>query len=236
MKSTVNLLQYAYENADNGLRMMLYAITNRRLFGNSEPERCAALLEQTAIWAANGLDFIQLREEDMPAREQVDLACAMLGILRQIHSRTRLLINGRPDVAIASGADGVHLPSAADELPPGDVRKIFGFVGKQPYISLSCHTLQQVETARNYGADGILFAPVFGKVIQHEEGRSEELAGSGLAMLRQACQLADPVPVFALGGVTAQNATQCLQMGAAGVAAIRMMHQPPAHWLPLVRS
>lgn len=215
---------------------MLYAITNRRLFGSGEPERCAALLQQTAIWAANGVDFIQLREKDMSAREQVDLACAMMGILRQAHSRTRLLINGRPDVAIACGADGLHLPSATDELRPGDVRNIFEFMGKQPYISLSCHTLQQVKKACTDGADGILFAPVFGKTIEHEEGRSEVLAGSGLSMLREACQLADPVPVFALGGVTAENAAQCLRMGAAGVAAIRAVHQPASLWLSLVRK
>lgn len=213
---------------------MLYAITNRRLFGNGEPERRAALLEQTAIWAANAVDFIQLREKDMSAREQVDLACAMMGTLRQARCRTRLLINGRPDVAIACGADGVHLTSAADELRPGDVRKLFESAGKQPYISLSCHNLQQVQTARNQGADGILFAPVFGKTIEQEDGRSEALAGSGLAMLREACQLADWIPVFALGGVTAENAAECLQTGAAGVAAIRTMHQPPSQWLSIL--
>lgn len=213
---------------------MLYAITNRRLFGNGEPERHAALLQQTAIWAANGVDFIQLREKDMSAREQVDLACAMMAILRQTHSRTRLLINGRPDVAIACGADGVHLPSAAGELRPGDVRNIFQCGGTQPYIGVSCHTLQDVKKACEDGADGILFAPVFGKVIQHGDGPSEELAGTGLAMLREACRLAGPVPVFALGGVTAENAAQCLRMGAAGVSAIRAMHQPASHWLSLL--
>jgi len=212
---------------------MLYAITDRRPYRGGETERRARLLEQTAIWAAHGVDLIQLRETDLPVREQVEIARAMLRIVREAGARTRLLINGRPDVAMACGADGVHLTSHPDELTPAELRNVFAGGARQPYISVSCHTLQEVEAACRHSADSILFAPVFGKVI-HDQGQSQMLPGSGLAMLEHACRVARPVPVFALGGVTAQNAAQCLHAGAAGVAAIRMMQGPPSHWLPFL--
>ena len=60
--------------------------------------------------------------------------------------------------------------------------------------------------------------------------RVQKLFGTGLALLEQACRAAAPVPVFALGGVTADNAADCLRAGAAGVAAIRLMQQPASAW------
>jgi len=54
--------------------------------------------------------------------------------------------------------------------------------------------------------------------------------GTGLVVLEQACRAAAPVPVFALGGVTAENAADCLRAGAAGIAAIRLVHEPPSVW------
>lgn len=213
---------------------MLYAITDRRLYGSGENERCVRLLEMTAIWAAHGVDFIQLREKDLPVRQQVEIARAMLQILREARTSTRLLINGRPDVAMACGADGIHLTSHAGELTPAEAGSIFAGRPTQPYISVACHTLQEVEAARTHLADSILFAPVFGKFVHQDEGPALMLLGSGLAMLEEACRVAGPVPVFALGGVTAQNAAQCLRAGAAGVAAIRLVQEPPSHWLPFL--
>lgn len=215
---------------------MLYAITDRRVFGADETVRRERLLEQTLLWAANGVAFIQLREKDLSAREQVELSRAMLGAIRGTeNSPTRLLINGRPDVALAAGADGVHLPSGPDELTPGEVRKIFAKASrsKPPVISISCHTIQEVETARRQTPDCILFAPVFEKVTADGEAAKEVFRGSGLELLRQACEMATPVPVVALGGVTAENAAQCLHAGAAGIAAIRLFQQPPSMWCNL---
>lgn len=214
---------------------MLYAITDRRLYGNDEAESSARLLDQTAIWAANGVAFLQLREKDLPVRKQVELARAMLRAIRDADSGTRLLINGRPDVALAAGADGVHLPSGSDTLSPGEVRTIFASCAKQPYISVACHTLQDVEAARERAADCILFAPVFEKNLRGDSLANQAIPGSGLEMLAQACKIAMPVPVFALGGITAKNAGLCLQAGAAGVAAIRLVQEPPQVWRRLAR-
>jgi thiamine-phosphate pyrophosphorylase len=214
---------------------MLYAITDRRLYGVNDATGRERLLEQAAVWAANGVAFIQLREKDLPARDQVELA---RGMLRAIHSaeqsRTRLLVNGRPDIALAAGADGVHLPAGADALTPSEVRFIFAAAGRRspPIISLSCHTVAELEAAGRQAADCILFAPVFEKVIrsESEEEGTQKLPGTGLAMLQEACKMAAPIPVFALGGITAENAAQCFKAGAAGIAAIRLMQEPAWVW------
>jgi len=76
------------------------------------------------------------------------------------------------------------------------------------------------EQAREDGVDAILFAPVFGKSV----GGEVVASGQGLDRLRAACQIAGPMPVFALGGVTLDNAEACLDAGAAGVAGIRLFH------------
>ena len=238
---------------------MLYAITDRRLIAESEASARVRLVELAAEWAASGVVFIQLREKDLTAREQVELARAMLraiasagrrfagdgvlagrvrsGATGQEPRATRLLVNGRADVALAAGADGVHLPAGPDALTPEEVRRIFTAAGRAqaPTISVSCHTLAEVEAARRRSADCILFAPVFEKVLRERGmtatgGASPVLPGAGLEVLQQACRAAAPVPVFALGGVTAENAADCIRAGAAGVAAIRLMQEPASVW------
>lgn len=214
-------------------RGMLYAITDRRLYAAGENARCRRLLELTDDWVGNGVAFIQLREKDLPGREQVELARAMLRIVRG--TRTRLLLNSRPDVALAARADGVHLPGGAEALTAEEVRAIFAHTGEpSPYVSVSCHTLEEVVRVREQRADVILFAPVFEKVLTGHDGGT--LPGAGLDRLRQACRAAAPTPVFALGGVTAGNAAQCLDAGAAGLAAIRLMREPATVWRDLFRS
>lgn len=210
---------------------MLYAITDRMLSGDAGANH-AQLVQNAAVWAKNGVAWIQLREKDLGTREQVALARDLLTAIRQQPgSSTRLLINNRPDVALAAGAGGVHLSADPQTLTPAEVRRIFHEAGAtRPRISLSCHTLTQVQHARQADADCILFAPVFGKTIRTAAGREQVLPGAGLEALAAACQAAAPVPVYALGGVTEQNAAQCLAAGAAGIAAIRLFQRPPGVW------
>jgi thiamine-phosphate pyrophosphorylase len=89
----------------------------------------------------------------------------------------------------------------------------------------------------------MLFAPVFEKMIHEKKiavdvsecgGGASRVFGTGLALLEQACSEAMPVPVFALGGVTAENAADCLRASATGFAAIRLLQQPPSAWRHLV--
>lgn len=197
--------------------MIRYAITSRLHFPGDEARRQEALVEQCARWAAEGIEMIQLREKDLPAGALAGLARSILAVISA--GNTKLLINSRADVAVASGAHGVHLTAAHGELRPAQVRHLYSEAGHPaPVVSVSCHTLDEVKQARANHADAILFAPVFGKSIAGEV----ITPAAGLDTLRKACTAAAPIPVYALGGVTPENAPSCIEAGAAGVAGIRL--------------
>lgn len=199
--------------------MLRYAITSRALYPEDEREKQAVLLRQTSRWAADGIDFIQLREKDLAAAEIAALAREILQAIARMTSSTKLLINSRPDIAIATGAQGVHLTSDRDELTLAQVRRLYASVNlPSPVVTISCHTLDDVQRAREDRADAILFAPVFEKSLSG----GEILQGKGLERLHAACIAAAPVPVYALGGVTLENAPACMAAGATGIAGIRL--------------
>lgn len=177
-----------------------------------------AALERARRWAHEGVHYVQLREKQMEAGELVKLAAAMQAVLCE-SGNTKLLVNGRPDVAVAAGADGVHLTAAEGELTVEQVRQVFRTAGaSEPVISVSCHTLFEVRRAATAGADLILFGPVFEKRVEGEMVGE----GVGLEKLQEACKEAGNTPVLALGGVTWPRAELCIEAGASGVAGIRL--------------
>jgi thiamine-phosphate pyrophosphorylase len=179
-----------------------------------------AAMAQARRWAAKGVEFVQLREKQLGAGELVRLAAAMRVGLRET-GKTKLLVNGRADVAVAAGADGVHLTSGEGELTAEQVRRVFRAAGAgEPVVSASCHSLEEVRRAVDGGVDMILFGPVFEKRVAGEV----VVAGVGLEALREACAAAGKAPVLALGGVTWGNAERCVEAGAAGVAGIRLFY------------
>ena len=132
------------------------------------------------------------------------------------------MINSRPDIALATGAHGVHLTAHPNELTIAQVRSLYDSANRPaPIITISCHTLEEVHRARVNQADAVLFAPVFEKIIAGET----ITPGQGIDRLRAACLAASPIPVYALGGVTLERAAACLDAGAAGIAGIRLFHQ-----------
>ena len=175
--------------------------------------------------ARAGVDFIQLREKDLPSRALEQLArraTEMVEAARQQHgSATKLLINSRVDVAIACGADGVHLRSAASgEISAADARAIFDSAGvARLIIAVSCHTEREVRLAESEGADFAVFGPVFEKDGMPAMGLSE------LARIARRQAASVPMPVLALGGVNLVNTRECVEGGAAGVAGIRLFQQ-----------
>ena len=219
--------------------MLRYSITDRtRLadgYEQDEPARAAALVAQAAQLAARGdIDYLQLREKDLTPAALASLAREILVTLRT-HApgpahRPKFLINSRADVALAVRADGVHLTSSPGELTPAQVRSLYTSAGlPTPIVSLSCHTLADIVSARDVAPDLILFGPVFEKVIGPNASQSTDQlitegsgAGTGLALLHQACLAAAPIPVLALGGITPENTPACIAAGAAGIAAIRL--------------
>jgi thiamine-phosphate pyrophosphorylase len=177
-----------------------------------------AALEHVRRWSHEGVQYVQLREKQLAAGELVKLAAAMRAVLRE-SGETKLLVNGRPDVAVAAGADGVHLTAQEGELTVEQVRAVFGAAGAgTPMISVSCHTLEEVRRGVGEGVDFILFGPVFEKRVEGEMVGE----GMGLQKLQEACDAANGTPVLALGGVTWPRAELCIEAGASGVAGIRL--------------
>ena len=205
--------------------LVLYYITDRTTFAPDEPARRTRLLDKIEEAARAGVDYIQLREKDLSTRELESLARKAVGLLTELRREnqevsTKLLINSRTDVAMATGADGVHL--RAEDISPQVVRRIWscgaGALARAspqvPLIGVSCHSSEEVARAQANGADFAVFAPVF------EKKDLPEQVPAGLAKLRQVCTA--KIPVLALGGVTLANANHCVEAAAAGVAAIRL--------------
>jgi thiamine-phosphate pyrophosphorylase len=207
--------------------LLLYYITDRTQFAGDERARQRALLAKIVEATRWGVDFIQLREKDLSAGELESLARNAVEVVREqapqaagLGRQTRILINSRVDVAIACMADGVQLRS--DDISPRHARNVWrqSFLGgddSQPIIGVSCHTQPEVAEARFEGADFAVFAPVF------EKRETPGTIPTGLEALREACR--ENIQVFALGGITVENAGSCREAGAAGIAGIRLFQQ-----------
>jgi thiamine-phosphate pyrophosphorylase len=201
--------------------MLRYAITSRTVYPGNDHAQKAALLRQTSRWAVSGIDVIQLREKDLLAAEIAALARVMLQSIDAVNSSTKLLINSRLDIAIATEAHGVHLTAAPDELTPSQVRDLFASARRPaPLVTISCHTLEEVHRARENQVDAILFGPIFEKAVAGQVVSR----GLGLNGLRDASIAAGDIPVYALGGVTLDNTSMCVEARAAGIAGIRLFH------------
>lgn len=190
--------------------MLLYYITDSRQLAPGE-----RLLDKIAAAARAGVDYIQLREKHLCIRDLETLAREALAALRAESTTTKLLINSRVDVALATGADGVHLTSY--DINAADARAITSS-RREFVVAVSCHGVAELQLAWSHGADFAVYGPVFEKAEPIASGNVEL---RGVEGLREAC-VAVRMPVLALGGVRTENARECMHAGAAGVAAIRM--------------
>ena len=207
--------------------MQLCAITDRRRLSiQAQPPEAdlrQRLFDLMEGWAAGGVDFIQLREKDLDAPA---LQCLAREVMAKIAGRhAKLLVNvstpGSAALALAAGADGVHLAGKPAAGAARVVRQAFRSNGRAVIISMPCHSLEDIDLAWKEQVDLVLFSPVFEK-LSERLGAAEVSAPQGLEALRRACAAAHGIPVFALGGVTGANAPDCLAAGAAGVAGIRL--------------
>ena len=158
------------------------------------------------------IDLIQIREKHLSANFLYELSTRAADITKG--NATKLLVSDRADIAAAAGADGVHLASLS--LPPDIVRRTFG---ADFLIGASTHSLEQAAAAGRSGADFVVFGPVFDTISKRQYGEPLRLA----ELKKVTFELA-PFPVLALGGVTTNNVADCLHVGAAGIAAIRMLN------------
>ena len=175
-------------------------------------ERGEAALGWFAALAAGGVDALQLREKLLDDLGQCQLARSARAAFPP---PAVLLVNGRADVAVAAGADGVHLP--ADGVPAGAMRTRFG---SGLLIGVSTHRLEEVERARRDGADYVVFGPVYPTPLKAGYG-----APAGTRALARAAAVG--IPVYALGGVTLERFAEVAAAGAAGVAGIRLFQGLP---------
>jgi thiamine-phosphate pyrophosphorylase len=204
-----------------GAAMLLYYITDRNSLAGTRAQQRSRLLVKIAEAALAGVDYVQLREKDLPPRDLEPLARDAVRAVRANSATTKLLINGRADIALASGADGVHLP--AGNLSVSDVRvQWMQNSDREPALGVSAHTIAQVRAGADDGADFAVLAPIFEKA-------NTGVPGIGIDALRAACASTPPAEsatehfaILALGGVTLANAGACLAAGAAGVAGIRL--------------
>jgi thiamine-phosphate pyrophosphorylase len=181
-------------------RFNLLAISDRRSLPLEFVDWLRAL-------GAAGIGAVQIREKDL---EDGDLYRLTRLARETLPPSTQVIVNGRIDVALAAGADGVHLP--ADGLPAAPLRARFG---PGVLIGRSTHSLDEVKRARDEGVDYVTFGPVY------------DAPGKGLPAGPEALGRAAALgaPVYALGGVTLERFGELAVAGASGVAAIRLFQR-----------
>lgn len=180
----------------------LYPITDVRLSGLTHAAQVAALIE-------GGASFIQLREKDLAPRQFYEQAEEALRIARR-HC-VPLIINDRADIALALGADGVHL--GQDDLAPAAARRL---LGPRAIIGFSTHSIAQAIAAARSDVDYIAIGPVF--ATSTKENSEPAIGLDGLRRVRAAVTAG--MPLVAIGGITRENAGAVLAAGADAVAVI----------------
>lgn len=205
------------------------------------------LVEKIAAAATAGVDWIQIREKDLSGkecslltREAMRLAssfspgdAARTSISSKTEARelvsTRILVNDRLDVALATQAGGVHLGEKS--LPAEEARRLVKSLHREKdfLIGVSCHSLEAAKVAEHGGADYLFFGPVFATPSKAAYGSPQ-----GFDRLAEVCR-AVALPVLAIGGITLENAADCFSAGASGIAAIRLF-QDAADIAAVVRT
>jgi thiamine-phosphate pyrophosphorylase len=237
---------------------VLYYITDRTVLAPDEPTRCRRLLDKISEAAHAGVDYIQLREKDLSPRDLESLARQAVALINKLRTengelRTALLMNSRTDVALATGADGIHLRS--DDISPQQARTIWS--KSHLAITPACPAPPNLPQWGSPGSPAVRStaamdvatsasprSPVTGVSchLPEEVGQAAQAGANfvvfapvfekkdspqttplGLALLAKACRAS--IPVLALGGINLENAHACLKAGAAGIAAIRLFQE-----------
>lgn len=205
--------------------MLLCYVTDRHLLRSQQPSGAAStddLLVRIESAVAAGVDWIQIREKDLSARELLALAGRAIAVTRQeANTHARIMVNDRLDVAIAAGAAGVHL--GGDSIPVAEAVQWCRAGNATPdfMVGASCHDVQEAIAVERAGGNYIFFGPIYETPAKMKFG-----APQGINKLAEVCRSVQ-IPVLAIGGIDQENTGTCLRAGAAGIAAIRLFQQPP---------
>jgi thiamine-phosphate diphosphorylase len=162
---------------------------------------------------AAGVRFFQYRDKKGTRKELYETSLRLSGIARD--AQACFIVNDHADIALAVDADGVHL--GQDDLPIEYARKL---VGKDKFIGISTHNLEQARTAEREGADYVGFGPLFPTATK-DAGQVQ--GARSLALIKQAVS----VPVIAIGGITHDTVREVILNGADGVAVISAILAAP---------
>lgn len=203
--------------------MIVCYVTDRLLLGAIASLH--DLLPPVRRAAAGGIDWIQIREKDVTARELFDFTRHAVIAAQDFHSANEknktplILVNDRIDVALAAGAGGVHL--AGTSTPPSETVQWLRNGNAPPTftVGVSCHSLGEAVAAEKAGANYVFFGPVYDTPKKTSFG-----APQGVDKLTEVCRNVR-IPVFAIGGITEVNAVECVHAGVSGIAAIRMFQE-----------
>ena len=207
-------------------RPILCYVTDRHLLGTEEEERLAALREVIRRAVAADVDWVQIREKDLSGRQLSELTRD--AVAAAAGTSTRILVNDRLDIALGLGAAGVHLGEESFSVDAVVRWRKSDETYAHFLVGASCHSLDAAQQAERDGADYIFFGPVFDTPAKRKFGPPQ-----GIERLKEVCHGVQ-IPVLAIGGVTIENARECLQAGAAGLASIRLFQN--AQDLPALLS
>lgn len=201
------------------IKLGLVLITDRKI--------CKQPLIDTVRFAIKGgVDTVQLREKDLSSNELFKLASDLKEITTELNAG--LIINDRPDIMLAVGADGTHIGKRS--MPIKEVRKI---IGDKKLIGFSAHNLQEAEHAQNEGADYISISPVFatsskkGINVNQKQAQPEPIGPEAIKKIKKTVHC----PVIALGGINEDNIDKVLENGADGVAVVSSILLAPDPFL-----
>jgi thiamine-phosphate pyrophosphorylase len=195
----------------------VYPITDTNLSGLSHAEQIDRLI-------AGGATLIQLRDKHAAPRDFYRQAEAALQIARA--HNVGLIINDRVDVALALGADGVHLGQT--DMPVGAARRL---LGERVIVGISTHNLEQAQLAANMPVDYVAFGPIFKTSTKQNP---DPIAG--LEALRAVRTIVGHLPVVAIGGITLANVQDAWKAGADAVSSIAALVSDPSRILENMRQ
>lgn len=179
-------------------------ITNRLEFHHINDQ-----IELVRLAAIAGCPMIQIREKDLSDDELIEFASQCIEVARPYD--TKIIINGKPELALDIQADGVHMPASAPRIKP-----IKNFI-----VGKSAHSLEEAVTAVEQKADYIICGPVYDTPSKREYGPP-----LGIDKITEICNSCNQMPIVAVGGISTDNFKELFDAGVSGVAGIRMFNDP----------